>query len=158
MIDPFREAMARVAGAVAIIAAPFDAGFRGLTASSLVAASLEPPLVLVCLDRLSTTRDAVVRAGVFGASVLTSRQRFLAERFAGRAPSVDPAWREVPHRVGESGAPLVESALAWFECSVVAVHQAGDHDAVVGEVIRAGYGRGDPLLLWDRGLWTVSNP
>ena len=158
MIDPFREAMARVAGAVAIIAAPFDAGFRGLTASGLVAASLEPPLVLVCLDRLSITRDAVVGAGVFGASVLTSRQRFLAERFAGRAPSVDPAWREVPHRVGDKGAPLVEGALAWFECTVIAVHEAGDHDAVLGEATSAGYGSGDPLLLWNRQLWTVSNP
>lgn len=150
-----REAMARAAAGVGVVSAGWEGGWRGLTASSFFSASLEPPLLAVALDRFATTRDAVLRSGRFNLSVLTARQRFLAERFSGRAPAVDPAWNEVPHRPGSNGLPLIEGALAWFECGVRDVHEAGDHDLVLGDVLAAGHAGGDPLVLWDRELWTV---
>ena len=156
MQDPFREAMAAVPAGVAVVAARWGAGYRGLTASSFTAASLEPPLLLVCLDALTQTRDAVEQTGTFAVSVLERGQEFIAERFAGRAPLVDPGWREVPHSLGRAGLPLVDGCIAWFECELRALHPAGDHDIALGEVTTAGRRAGEPLVLWDRAFWRLA--
>jgi flavin reductase (DIM6/NTAB) family NADH-FMN oxidoreductase RutF len=148
--------MARLAGGTVVICAPLASGYRGLAATSFTAASLDPPLVLVCLDRLSATRDAVAESRVFSVSLLERRQEFLAERFAGRAPLVDAAWRQVPHDHSPVGLPIIRGCLAWVECRLRAMHTAGDHDITVGEVTAAGLGSGEPLVLWDRSFWGVS--
>ena len=155
MLDRYRDAMAALPAGVVVVATRTQAGFRGLTASSFTSASLEPPLVLVCLDRFAQTRDVIASVGRFSVSVLERGQEFVAERFAGRAPLVDPAWREVAHEVGASGLPIVQGCVAWFECELRALHEAGDHDLAVAEVTSAGRGRGEPLVLWDRAYWRL---
>ncbi len=148
--------MARIpAGVVVISAVTADGDYRGLTASSLVSVSLEPPLVLVSLERESSTRAAVAETSAFNVSVLTRAQEFIADRFAGRAPAIDGRWRTVPHRIGSNGIPLIEGCAAWLECRLVATHPAGDHDVCVGEVIAAEPGSGDPMVLWDRAFWSL---
>jgi len=151
----FRDAMARLPAGVVVITARVGDEFRGLTASSLVSISLDPPLVLVGLERESATRAAVLETKAFNASLLTRSQEFLADRFAGRAPALDLEWRTLPHRLGTNGIPLLDGCAAWLECRLVQVHQAGDHDICVGEVLAAGIGSGDPLVLWDRTFWTL---
>lgn len=151
----FRDVMARLPAGVVIISARLNQEFRGLTASSLVAVSLEPPLVLVGLERESTTRAAVVESKAFNVSLLTRDQEFLADRFSGRAPSVDPTWKTIPHRLGANGIPLVEGSAAWLECRLVEARAAGDHDVCIGEVEAAATGSGNPLVLWDRAFWTL---
>ena len=147
--------MARLPAGVVVVSARLGTGFRGLTASSLVSVSADPPMVMVGLEREATTRTAVLEAKAFNVSVLARAQEFIAERFAGRAPAVDAAWREIPHRAGTNGIPLIDGCTAWLECSLVAVHPAGDHDIVVGRVDVAVQGAGDPLILWDRSFWTL---
>jgi flavin reductase (DIM6/NTAB) family NADH-FMN oxidoreductase RutF len=153
--DGFKEAMAAVPAAVAVVSARAADGFRGLTATSFTSASLAPPLLLVCLDSLSQTRDAVARRGGFSLSVLERSQEFLAERFAGRAPLVDPAWADVPHTLGDHGLPLLLGSVAWFECRLLDLHPAGDHEIALGEVLACGRGGGEPLILWDRAFWRL---
>lgn len=147
--------MARVAAGVVVISARAADGYRGLTASSLVSISAEPPMVLVGLEHMSATRSAVVEARVFNVSVLTRSQEFIADRFAGRAPAIDMAWDQVPHRIGSNGIALIEGCAAWLECRLVEVHAAGDHDVCLGEVEAATAGSGDPLILWNRSFWTL---
>jgi flavin reductase (DIM6/NTAB) family NADH-FMN oxidoreductase RutF len=147
--------MARLPSSVVVISARSLQGYRGLTASSLVSISVEPPMVLVGLEREAATRAAVIEAKAFNVNVLTRRQEFIAERFAGRAPAVEASWKEIPHRLGENGIPLLDGCAAWFECRLVQVHPAGDHDICVGEVEVAIKGSGDPLILWDRTFWTL---
>ena len=147
--------MARLPAGVVVITARVGDEFRGLTASSLVSISLDPPLVLVGLERESATRAAVLETKAFNASLLTRSQEFLADRFAGRAPALDLEWRTLPHRLGTNGIPLLDGCAAWLECRLVQVHQAGDHDICVGEVQAAAIGSGDPLILWDRTFWTL---
>jgi flavin reductase (DIM6/NTAB) family NADH-FMN oxidoreductase RutF len=147
--------MARLAAGVVVISARAADGYRGLTASTLVSVSADPPLVLVGLERESATRAAVVEGGTFNVSVLTRAQEFLAERFAGRAPAVDHTWKGIPHRLGTNGLPLIEGCAAWLECEVVEVHPAGDHDVCIGGVRVAVSGAGDTLILWDRSFWTL---
>ncbi len=147
--------MARVPAGVVVVSARTEDGFRGLTASSLVSISIDPPLVLVGLERDTATRAAVLRNRAFNVSVLTRSQEFIADRFAGRAPTIDPTWRDVPHRLGANDIPLIEGCAAWLECTLVDLHPAGDHDICVGEVTAATPGSGDPLILWDRAFWTL---
>jgi flavin reductase (DIM6/NTAB) family NADH-FMN oxidoreductase RutF len=151
----FRDAMARLAGGVVVIAGGTSQGFRGLTASTLVWVSADPPLVLVSLERESATAAAIAEGRRFNVSVLTRAQEFLAERFGGRAPAVDPAWREIPHHLGTNGLPLIDGSAAWLECDLYEVLPAGDHDLCLGLVKVATAGAGDPLIQWERSFWTV---
>ena len=155
MSQEFRDAMARLAAGVVVVSARTAEGYRGLTASTLVSVSADPPLVLVGLERESATRAAVVDTRRFNVSVLTRDQEFLAERFAGRAPAVDPHWKEIPHRLGANGVPLIDGCAAWLECEVEQVHTAGDHDVCIASVRTAQLGAGNPLVLWDRSFWTL---
>lgn len=153
--ERFRDVMARLPAGVVIISARANDGYRGLTASSLVSISLEPPMVLVGLENESATRATVLETKAFNVSLLTPAQEFIADRFAGRAPIVDPEWKSVPHRLGANGIPLVEGSAAWLECRLLQVHEAGDHDICVGAVEAAATGTGNPLILWDRSFWTL---
>lgn len=147
--------MARLPAGVVIVSARLGDEYRGLTASSLVSISLDPPMVSVGLEKESATRAAVLETKAFNVSLLTRAQEFIADRFAGRAPTVDRAWRTLPHRLGSNGIPLLEGCAAWLECRLVAVHPAGDHDLCIGAVDAATIGSGDPLILWDRAFWTL---
>ncbi len=153
--DEFRDAMARLPAGVVVISTRLGDEFRGLTASSLVSISLEPPMVLVGLERESATRAAILEAKAFNVSLLARSQEFLADRFAGRAPAIDGRWANLPHRLGANGIPLVEGCAAWLECRLIQTHRAGDHDILVGEVEAATAGSGEPLILWDRTFWTL---
>ena|SRR5437899_12028601 len=147
--------MAAVPSGLAVVSSASAGGFRALAASSFTSASLDPPLVLVCLDSQAQTREAVAESAAFNLSVLERSQEFLAERFSGRAPQVDPAWKEVRHRLGSNGLPIVEGCVAWFECELRQLYPAGDHDIALGEVIDAGREAGEPLILWDRAFWRL---
>jgi flavin reductase (DIM6/NTAB) family NADH-FMN oxidoreductase RutF len=151
----FRDVMARLPAGVVVISARTATGYRGLTASSLASISVDPPMVVVGLDRDAATRAAVVEGKAFNVSVLTRSQEFIADRFAGRAPAIDLRWEGVPHRLGANGIPLVEGCAAWLECRLIEIHPAGDHDICLGEVTSATSGSGDPLILWDRAFWTL---
>jgi len=156
VLDAFREALAGVPAGVVVVSSRDWSGFRGLTASSFTSASLEPALVLVCLDRFAATRDAVAETGLFNVSVLERGQEFVAERFAGRAPAVSGDWGEVPHRLGGNGVPIVGGCVAWIECTLRDLLPAGDHDIALGEVTAAGREPGEPLVIWDRAYWRLS--
>lgn len=147
--------MAAVPAGVAVVSTGRGGRFQALAATSYTSASIDPPLLAVCLDSLTQTRQAVLENAAFNLSVLERRQEFLAERFAGRAPLVDPAWRDVPHRLGSNGLPIPEGCVAWFECELREVCPAGDHDIVLGEVMAAGRVGGEPLVLWDRAFWRL---
>src|SRR5881409_3884445 len=147
--------MARLPAGIVVVSARLGNEYRGLTASSLVSVSAEPPLIVVGLERESMTRAAVLETEAFNVSLLTRSQEFLADRFAGRAPAIDPRWRTLPHRLGSNGIPLLDGCAAWLECRLVQTHEAGDHDACIGEVHAASIGAGDPLILWDRTFWTL---
>jgi len=151
----FLDVMARLPAGVVLVSTRQVEGYKALTVSSLVSVSLEPPLVLLGLEKDSATRAAILETKAFNVSVLTRSQEFVADRFAGRAPAVDPRWTSLPHRLGANGIPLLTGAAAWLECRLVQTFGAGDHEIFVGQVEAAELGSGDPLLLWDRQFWTL---
>lgn len=148
-IEPaeFRRVLAHWATGVTITTTTDAAGEpRGLTASAVASVSLEPPLVLVCVEHSADTYAALHESGIFAINFLSSEMEWVSRRFA--ESDAAAKFREVPHRTGVTGAPLLEGALAWVECRVHARHEGGDHTIFVGEVVAAGAGAGEPLLYY----------
>jgi flavin reductase (DIM6/NTAB) family NADH-FMN oxidoreductase RutF len=137
--------MSRFPTGVTVVAAMGPQGLPfGLTVNSFTSVSLDPPLVLVCIDRGAASHDPLMDAPHFTVNVLASGQSDVASRFAseptqGRFDAV--VWHESTH-----GAPLVEGASAWLECSLHAMHEAGDHTILVGRVQSADAREGSALV------------
>lgn len=140
----FRDALGCFATGVTIVTtrAP-DGAPVGFTANSFSSVSLDPPLVLFSLHRQALSLAAFQAAPGFAINVLREDQGALSTRFA--SPAGDK-WGDIAHRSGESGSPLLEEALARFDCVRHAVHEGGDHLIFVGRVLRFEAREGRPLL------------
>ncbi len=149
----FRDALSRFASGVTVVTVGTEEVLHGMTASAFASVSLEPPRVLVCLDKASTTNAMLKTIGSFAVNVLSSGQEETARAFAasGRKP-----FDRLPHRRGATGAPLLDDAIATIECRVVDRIEGGDHDIILGEVVDCEARAGQPLLYFDRGYRSLS--
>lgn len=141
-----RDAMGLFATGITVVTACEDGQPVGLTANSFTSVSLDPPLLLVCIANTAGSGAVLRRSEVFGVNVLQVAQQQLSSRFAGKAEDrfAATAWT-----AGETGAPLLDASLVSFECRRHAVHEAGDHFLLIGEVVRAQFEpRRDPLLYY----------
>ena len=141
--DEFRRVLGHFATGVTIVTT-CDAEARpsGLTVSAFASLSLDPPLVLVCVDHKSQTFPALRDTGRFAVNVLTTDQEALSRRFAStRLDKFDAA----AYRISDMGLPLLTAALAHIECVTASTHVEGDHTIFVGRVERAATNDGEPL-------------
>ncbi|SRR5579884_1011105 len=156
-LDDLRDALARRAAAVAVVTTATAEGLYGLTVTAFCPVSERPPLVLVAIDSLTRGADLLAESGVYGVSLLSGRQGFLADRFAGRGPLVNRRFDGAPYFTAATGAPLLRGCLAWLDCRLVATHAAGDHRLFVGAVEAAGRGEADSALVYfDRRYYPLS--
>jgi 3-hydroxy-9,10-secoandrosta-1,3,5(10)-triene-9,17-dione monooxygenase reductase component len=139
----FRKAMSSFATGVAIITAQAGDVPHGMTVNSLTSVSLDPCLVLFCTKRGGATAQAVRDAGHFGINILRLDQRDLCRRFTG---PLEERFEGVDIVRTPSGVPLIADALTWLACKVAAIHPAGDHDIVLGEVTGLHAAGGAPLV------------
>lgn len=140
----FRTALGQFATGVTVITTLTSEGTRaGMTANSFASVSMDPPLVLWCPGKQVPSAASFERSTHFAINVLASGQHALSRQFA--TPSSDK-FAGVAVREGLAGVPLIEGALATFECRTVARHDAGDHLIYVGEVERYEYAPDDPLV------------
>ena len=123
-----------VSGVAVVTVLDGDGGFRGVSVSSVLVVSVEPPIVAVALSLQGSVHQLLNPGTTFAVSVLDRSQTFLAERFAGRAPLPDTAFTGVPHRVHASGLPMMEDAIGWCVATVTQAIPAGDHVLVLGEI------------------------
>lgn len=150
-VDPetFRRAMATMPTAVTVVTAFGSDGPSGLTANAVVSLSLEPPLMLACLDRGSRTLRAVERSGGFGVNVLAAEQAEVARAFGTKAAAHEKwagiGWTE------RRGMPALAGALVWVACELEDVLGGGDHVIVTGAVLDVGARAGDPLVFHGGG-------
>jgi len=152
MLDPdtFRAVLGRFASGVTVVTATDDAGNdHGMTVSAFCSLSLEPPLVLVCIDRAASMHDLLQPDSAFAVNVLSAGQEALSRRFA----SGDPPNRfdGLGYHRGLTGVPLLEDVLAWLEARVDARVPQGDHTIVVGRVETAAARQDRPLLYYRGG-------
>ncbi|MEU9040617.1 MULTISPECIES: flavin reductase family protein [unclassified Kitasatospora] len=148
--EEFRAASRGWTSGVAVVTTRAGEEVFAKTVSSFSTLSLDPPLVTVAIGRHSPLVAAARASGRFGLSILTDRQAAVARRFAtpGAGRSLG-AFAAVPTRTAATGAPVVESALAWFDCRLHAALPGGDHTILVGRVAAAARDDGEPLLYHD---------
>ena len=149
----FRDVLGHFASGVTVVTA-LDAGPVGFTCQAFAALSLDPPMVLLAPAKSSTSWPRIARAGAFCVNILAEHQGPLARSFsvsgADKFAGVD--WRAGP----ATGAPVLSGALAWAECRLEQIFDAGDHELVTGFVLALGVGEGEPLLFYRGAFGTFS--
>ena len=140
--DEFRDAIGHFASGVTIITARYGDEDFGVTANAVSSLSLDPPTMLVCLNRASRTQSAVSRSKAFSVNILNESQGDLAVRFA---TSETDKFRGVGVSYGVLGNPLLDGALAYLECRVMEELAGGTHAVFLAGVERAERFDGEPL-------------
>jgi flavin reductase (NADH) len=149
----FKLGMRALAGAVSIITSRHEGRRYGMTATAVCSAAAEPPTVLICVNRATSTHQAIAGAGIFCVNVLRHEDRELSGLFSGGTSGQSRGEdRFRPERWGElaTGAPVLDNALVSFDCRLVNRLEHGTHTIFLGEVERLAIGRkGKPLLYSD---------
>jgi 3-hydroxy-9,10-secoandrosta-1,3,5(10)-triene-9,17-dione monooxygenase reductase component len=144
-VTAFREVLGRFATGVTVVTA-FERGVPvGFTCQAFASLSLEPPMVVLAPSKTSTSWPRMVEAGAFCVNILTDRQQAVSKAFAVRGGN---KFEGIPWHLGAAGTPVLDGALAWVECALGAVHDAGDHELVTGRVVELGVGEGSPLVFY----------
>jgi flavin reductase (DIM6/NTAB) family NADH-FMN oxidoreductase RutF len=147
--DDLRAFMRHVPAAVAVVTVDVEGERLGLTVVSVISLSLDPPLVGVGVSRQAALHELLRRADAFAVNFLGAGQEDLAQHFARGVPPIG-LWTGIETRPRSSGPPLLEGALGWLECRLVAEHQTGDHTLFVGEVTSLELGPASEALVYLR--------
>lgn len=157
-VDPqiFKETLAHWATGVSIVTTLADSGQPiGITASSLTSLSLNPPQVLISVNKRLYTHDAIRSGGFFAVSILADQHADWGMRFAGMVPEVEDRFAGIETFTAYTGAPLLREALAWIDCTVRHAYDGEDHTIFVGEVMAAGASDGGSPLLYYNRSWRL---
>ena len=153
MIDPseFRRVMGHFPTGVSIVTTlDPDHGPCGLTVNAFASVSLDPTLVLICIERASDSHDCIERSGFYAVNVLEGeRGESLSRRFA--TWGLRDKFAGLAYSDRATGAPVLEAALAWADCRVTQALAAGDHTIFIGEVVEADAREGRPLVYYRGG-------
>ena len=144
--DDFRAALSHFASGVTVVTTcDSEQHPTGLTASAFCSVSLDPPLILICVDHKSQSYPHLRESGRFAINILSQEHEQMSRRFAStRLDKFDG----VPFTMGTLDVPLIDAALAYLECRTVSAHGEGDHTIFVGRVEAVGVGEGEPLLYY----------
>lgn len=137
---------------VAVVTAAGPGGeLLGFTANAVASVSLDPLLVLVCVDRDSQSLEGLLSSGRFALSFLPADGRDLAERFS--SGTREDRFEGVDTREVVNGSPVLARSVAWVECTLWKTVEAGDHLVVLGRVTEGGMGEGTDPLVFHRGRY-----
>jgi len=147
----FREVLGRFATGVTVVTTVANGRPIGLTANAFTSVSLDPPLVLFCLDRDFSDLDAFVQGECFAINILADDQKDHSVRFS---TSGADRFAELDFETWETGSPILPGAVASIDCQRHAVHDGGDHAIVIGRVLRADLVTSDSApLVFHRGAY-----
>jgi len=144
-----RALMGHFATGVSVVAARHGPLLAGMTANAIATISVDPPILMASIAVKAETHVAIIGSHAFSVSVLADDQQALAECFAQPTTALkltrfcDAAWHEA-----ETGSPILEGALAYFDCRLTERHPGGDHTMFLGEIVAAGYRVDAAPLLW----------
>lgn len=142
--EEFRRALSRFASGVTVVTTKdADGKLYGITVSAFCSVSLEPPLILVCIERSTGSHRALAQSGAFVVNVLRENQQNLSDHFA---LSLEDKFAGVEYHPGIDDIPVLTGALAHLECRLRHSYEGGDHTIYVGEIEKATTDDGNPLL------------
>lgn len=144
--DEFRHALGRFASGVTIVTSKDAEGrWHGITVSAFCSVSLEPPLILICIENKTGSHLALEQSNSFVVNVLREDQQYISDRFASFLPD---KFAGVDYHLGINDLPVLEDVLANLECRLVDAHDNGDHTIFIGEIEKATVREGNPLVYW----------
>ena len=146
----FRDALSRWASGVTVVTSEQDGQPVGITASSFSSVSLEPPLILICVDKKLYTHGVIEQRGAFTVNLLSTEQVEWGLRFAGMIPELEDRFEGLAVKTVSTGCPVLVDALSWVDCSLHAAYDGGDHTIFVGQVEASAVKEGEPLLYYNR--------
>ncbi len=149
----FRYVLGHFSTGVAVVSAMSQGEPVGLTMGSFFSVSLDPPLVGFCAAKTSRTWPGIKEAGRFCVNVLTAEQEALCRQFAA---SGEDKFRGVSWTTTDGGSPRLANVLAWIDCEIEAMHDAGDHEICIGRVQNLGALPSSQPLLFFRGRYLAS--
>jgi flavin reductase (DIM6/NTAB) family NADH-FMN oxidoreductase RutF len=153
--EEFRSALSQFASGVTVVTTRDAHGKRhGITVSSFCSVSLEPPMVLICIEKTTGSHYAFGESGAFVVNILASSQSDVSEHFASRA---DEKFGDVEHSLNEDGVPVLTDAIATLRCTLRHSLDGGDHSIFVGLVESVDVRGGKPLIYFNRGYHQLEN-
>ena len=155
-----RSMMARFATGVAVVAARQGPFLSGMTANAVTSVTVDPPIMLVSIGKRSETHRAIEGSHSFAISVLSAEQQPLAECFAQPITATKlQRFCDAPWHEAETGSPILDGTIAYFDCRLVESHQVGDHTIFLGEIVSAGSEPdADPLIWFASGYRRMAQP
>jgi len=147
--DEFRSVLGRFPSGVTVVTTKAaDGSDQGMTVSAFSSVSLEPPLVLICIEKTASVHDALTRATAFVVNILSAKQEQIARRFS--IVDID-RFEGVGFSRTQNGIAVLDEVLGIIECNRFALHDAGDHTVIVGEVEATRVENGSPLIYYRGG-------
>ena len=130
--------MSHFATGVTVVTTKSQERAAGLTVNAFCSVSLNPPLILICVDLTSATCPAIHQSGVFAVNVLTEKQEYLSRCFATSSADRYEGFCHARYQVAATGAPIIDDTLAFLDARVVAAYLGGDHVIFLGQVVATG--------------------
>lgn len=150
-----RQTMRLWATGVTVVTARHGTAMKGTTVSSFTSVTMEPPLVLVCIQKKTETGHLIMDSGAYAVSMLAESQQHLSNLFAGFTPLPEEGDRfdGLNLMTAETGAPILADAMGWLDCRVHSILDGGTHHIFMGEVVAASGQQGNdpmPLIYYNR--------
>lgn len=144
--DEFRAALSRFPSGVTIVTTrDREARLHGITVSAFASVSLQPPMILVCIEKTTGSHYALLESEFFAVNVLNEGQADLSNRFASQ---ISDKFETVDYRLGLGEVPVLNDALVALECRLAYAHEGGDHTIFVGLVEKTEIKDENPLVYW----------
>jgi len=144
--DEFRAALSRFPSGVTVVTTKDASGrFHGITVSAFASVSLEPPMILVCIEKTTGSHYAFHESEYFIVNILAEGQEDISNRFASQVPD---KFDGVDYKFGIGEIPVLEAAFVTLECRLAYAHEGGDHTIFVGLVEKSNVRDENPLIYW----------
>jgi flavin reductase (DIM6/NTAB) family NADH-FMN oxidoreductase RutF len=138
-----RRILGRFATGITVATTRIGDELHGMTANAVTSLSLDPPLVLLCVDKRAGFLIPLKESKIFALNILGEEHEHHSRHFAQKGPKAFTDWNAA---VGATGAPILKDALAWVDCKVADILPGGDHEIFIGEIISGDCRDGRPLL------------
>ncbi len=149
----YRNIIGQFATGVTIVTTAVDGWLHGMTANAITSVSLDPLLLLVCVDKEAHTHEHLSQAGSFAVNILAEDQEDISNTFATSSKPENGRLQGFDYRLGGNGAPIIEGCLSHIECEVTEHTDGGDHTIFIGRALAAETHREAPPLLFYQGQY-----